>query len=104
MANPWGEPGQETAQKSRAKTKKPTMYKVYLLNDDYTTMEFVVHILEDIFAKPAAEAVQIMLHVHKNGKGLAGVFTRDIAETKCLQVRDQARKAGYPLACVMEKE
>jgi len=84
--------------------KAPSLYKVFLLNDDYTTMDFVVHILEKVFHKPHVEATQIMLHVHKNGKGLAGVYTREIAETKIVTVDELSRKNGYPLKCAMEKE
>jgi len=84
--------------------KAPSLYKVFLLNDDYTTMDFVVHILEKVFHKPHVEATQIMLHVHKNGKGLAGVYTREIAETKIGTVDELSRKNGFPLRCAMEKE
>ena len=70
----------------RQDTKAPSLYKVFLLNDDYTTMDFVVHILEKVFHKPHVEATQIMLHVHKNGKGLAGIYTREIAETKISKI------------------
>lgn len=86
------------------KTKKPDLYKVILLNDDYTTMDFVVKILESIFNKSPVEAVQIMLHVHKNGSGIAGVYTKDIAETKINIVHDLARKNQFPLRCIMVKE
>lgn len=89
---------------TRAKTTRPDLYKVLLLNDDYTTMEFVVHILETIFKKPPVEAIQIMLHVHKSGSGLAGIYTKDIAETKISIVHELARKNQFPLKCVMEKE
>ena len=85
-------------------TKEPLPYKVILLNDDYTTMEFVVHVLETVFNKTMAEATQIMLNVHKRGSGLCGVFTREIAETKVIAVRDLAIKNGFPLKCIMEKE
>ncbi|MBF0503002.1 MAG: ATP-dependent Clp protease adapter ClpS [Candidatus Riflebacteria bacterium] len=104
MTQPAFTPIEETIQKTRQKSKKPPMFKVFLLNDDYTTMEFVVMILEEIFDLPAAEAVRIMLHVHKNGRGLAGVYTRDIAETKVKRTHDVARKQGYPLTCTIEKE
>lgn len=86
------------------RTKKPDLYKVILLNDDYTTMDFVVKILESIFNKSSVEAVQIMLHVHKNGSGVAGIYTKDIAETKIKIVHDLARKNQYPLRCIMVKE
>lgn len=100
--NPEQEEG--LAVKSRPKTKKPSLYKVFLLNDDYTTMEFVVHILEKVFRKSRVEATEIMLQVHKNGKGLAGIYTKDIAETKVANVQELAREKQYPLRCLMEKE
>ncbi len=90
--------------RTRQKQKSPSLFKVFLLNDDYTTMDFVVHILENVFQKPPAEATQIMLHVHKKGVGLAGVYTRDIAETKVAIVHELARKNEFPLKCTMEKE
>jgi len=89
---------------SRQETKKPSLYKVFLLNDDYTTMDFVVHILEMVFQKPPAEAKQIMLHVHRNGIGLCGVYTRDIAETKVVTVHEIARENEFPLKAIMEQE
>lgn len=88
----------------KLKLFKPPLYKVYILNDDYTTMDFVVHILEKIFNKNKVEATQIMLYVHNNGKGLAGIYPKDIAETKVSQVHHLARKAGFPLRCAIEKE
>jgi ATP-dependent Clp protease adaptor protein ClpS len=91
-------------EKSRQKTKKPHMYKVFLLNDDYTTMEFVIEILEKIFRKKKMDATQVMLHVHRNGKGLAGVYTKDIAQTKISTVHKLAQDNGFPLKCDMEKE
>lgn len=90
--------------KARPKTKKPSMYKVLLLNDDYTPMEFVVHILERFFNKNRQEATDIMLHVHKRGVGLCGIFTYEVAETKVAQVMDFARVNEQPLQCTMEKE
>ena len=78
------------------------MYKVLLLNDHYTTMEFVVMVLEQVFHKTADEAMQIMLAVHQAGKGVAGLYPKEIAETKVALVRHMARKDGYPLQCVME--
>ena len=90
--------------KSKPKTKKPSMYKVLLLNDDYTPMEFVVHVLERFFAKSREEATQIMLHVHRRGVGVCGVFTYEVAETKVTQVIYFARRHQYPLQCTMEKE
>ena len=90
--------------KSRPKTKKPSLYKVLILNDDYTPMEFVVHVLERFFAKPREEAVQIMLHVHRHGVGICGVYTFEVAETKVAQVIELARRHQHPLQCTMEKE
>jgi ATP-dependent Clp protease adaptor protein ClpS len=90
--------------KTRPKTKKPSLYKVLLLNDDYTPMEFVVHILERFFNKGRDEAVQIMLHVHRHGVGICGVFTYEVAETKVAQVIEFARRHQHPLQCTMEKE
>jgi ATP-dependent Clp protease adaptor protein ClpS len=90
--------------KTAPKTKKPSMYKVLLLNDDYTPMEFVVHVLERFFAKGREEATRIMLHVHQKGVGICGVYTFEVAETKVTQVMDFARKHQHPLQCTMEKE
>ena len=89
---------------ARPKTKKPSMYKVLLLNDDYTPMEFVVHVVEKFFAKNRAEATDIMMNVHRRGVGICGVFTFEIAETKVAQVMDFARANEQPLQCTMEKE
>ena len=86
------------------KTKKPSLYKVLLLNDDYTPMEFVVVVLERFFNKGRDEATRIMLHVHQKGVGICGVYTFEIAETKVTQVMDFARKHQHPLQCTMEKE
>ena len=97
-------PGTGAVIKTRAKTKKPSLYKVLLLNDDYTPMEFVVLILEHIFNKSREEAVQIMLHVHRHGVGVCGVFTFEVAETKVAQVIEFARRHEHPLQCTMEKE
>ena len=90
--------------KTRPKTKKPSLYKVLLLNDDYTPMEFVVHILQKYFGKHREEAERIMLHVHQKGVGICGVFTFEIAETKVTQVMDFSRANNHPLQCTMEKE
>lgn len=90
--------------KARPKTRKPSMYKVLLLNDDFTPMEFVVHVLERFFSKTREEATEIMLHVHRRGVGLCGVFTYEVAETKVTQVMDFARANEEPLQCTMEKE
>ena len=89
---------------TKVKTKKPSMYKVLLLNDDYTPMEFVVHVLERFFRKNQEEATQIMLHVHRRGVGICGVYTFDVAETKVVQVVDFSRKHHHPLQCTMEKD
>ncbi|NCO03659.1 MAG: ATP-dependent Clp protease adapter ClpS [Alphaproteobacteria bacterium] len=90
--------------KPKPKTKKPSMYKVVLLNDDYTPMEFVVHVLERFFGKNKQEATDIMLHVHRRGVGVCGIFTYEVAETKVAQVMDFARSQEQPLQCTMEKE
>jgi ATP-dependent Clp protease adaptor protein ClpS len=90
--------------KTRPKTKRPSLYKVLLLNDDYTPMEFVIHVLERFFNKSADEATKIMLHVHQKGVGVCGVFTYEVAETKVAQVMDLARQNQHPLQCRMEKE
>ena len=90
--------------KTRPKTKKPSLYKVVLLNDDYTPMEFVVVVLERFFNKGREEATRIMLHVHRRGVGVCGVFTYEVAETKVTQVMDLARQNQHPLQCTIEKE
>lgn len=90
-------------QEAKPKLKRPPMYKVLLLNDDYTPMEFVVHVLENIFGMGHEQATRIMLHVHTRGVGVCGVFTRDIAETKVALVNQFARKNEHPLLCTMEK-
>ncbi|HTT99674.1 MAG TPA: ATP-dependent Clp protease adapter ClpS [Rhizomicrobium sp.] len=90
--------------KTRPKTKKPSLYKVLILNDDYTPMEFVVLILEKFFNKGRDQAVEIMLHVHRHGVGICGVFTFEVAETKVAQVIEFSRRHQHPLQCTMEKE
>ena len=92
------------AVKSRPKTKKPAMYKVLMLNDDYTPMEFVVHVLERFFSKTHEEATHIMLHVHRRGVGICGVYTYEVAETKVNQTMDLARQNQHPLQCTIEKD
>ena len=92
-----------TAVLTRTRTKKPSLYRVLLLNDDYTPMEFVVRVLQRFFNKTIEEATEIMLHVHLNGVGLCGVYTYEVAETKVTMVMDFARKHQHPLQCVMEK-
>ena len=88
---------------TKPKTKKPSMYNVLLLNDDYTPMEFVIIVLAKIFNKKQEEATQIMLHVHKKGVGVCGTFTYEVAESKCKSVMDMAKKNEHPLQCTMEK-
>ena len=88
---------------TKPKTKKPSMYNVILLNDDYTPMEFVVLVLEKFFNKKQEEATQIMLHVHKKGIGVCGTFTYEVAESKCRAVLDFAKKNEHPLQCSIEK-
>ena len=90
-------------QEAKPKLKRPPLYSVVLLNDDYTPMEFVVHLLEAFFAMSREKATQVMLHVHTRGKGVCGVFTREIAETKVAQVNDYARENQHPLLCIMEE-
>ena len=90
--------------RTRTQTKRPSMYRVLLLNDDYTPMEFVISILQSFFNKDPQEATQIMLQVHHNGVGECGVYTYEIAETKVSQVMDHARKNQHPLQCIMEKK
>jgi ATP-dependent Clp protease adaptor protein ClpS len=101
-----GEDGGRTGlvTKTRPKTKKPSLYKVLLLNDDYTPMEFVVLVLEKYFAKSREDAERVMLHVHQKGVGICGVYTFEIAETKVTQVMDFSRANNHPLQCTMEKE
>jgi ATP-dependent Clp protease adaptor protein ClpS len=90
--------------RTKPKTKKPSMYKVLMLNDDFTPMEFVVHVLERFFSKGREEATRIMLHVHRRGVGVCGVFPYEIAETKVTQVMDFARQHQHPLRCTLEKD
>lgn len=99
-----GGPGTSVITKTRTQTKRPSLYRVLLLNDDYTPMEFVVHILQKFFNKNADDATRIMLHVHQHGVGECGVYTYEVAETKVTQVMDFARKHQHPLQCVMEKK
>jgi ATP-dependent Clp protease adaptor protein ClpS len=94
----------ERRTKTQSKTKRPPMFKVILLNDDYTPMEFVVHVLERFFQKDREAATRIMLHVHNHGVGECGVYTFEVAETKVSQVMDFARQNQHPLQCVMEKK
>ncbi len=94
---------EEVLTKDRHETREPSMYKVLLHNDDYTSMEFVVMILEKIFHKSTAEATRIMLNVHNRGTGVAGVYTRELGETKIVVVHDIARQNDFPLKCSLEK-
>ena len=96
--------GGEILERTKHETKRPELYKVLLLNDDYTTMDFVVEVLESIFNKAPAEAYRIMMAVHTQGKGLCGVYPFDIAETKVQTVVDRAREQGFPLKATMEPE
>jgi ATP-dependent Clp protease adaptor protein ClpS len=93
-----------TITKPKTKTKRPSLYRVLLLNDDYTPMEFVVLVLQDIFNKTREEAMRIMLHVHNQGVGECGIYPFEVAETKVTRVMDTARKNQHPLQCVMEKQ
>ena len=90
--------------RTKPETKRPNMYRVLLLNDDYTPMEFVTHILQKYFQKALDEATRIMLHVHQHGVGECGIYTFEVAETKVTQVMDFARKHQQPLQCIMEKK
>lgn len=92
------------AVKTRPKTARPPMYKVLLLNDDYTPMEFVIHVLERIFGLSETQSVEIMLTVHKKGLAVVGVFSHEVAETRVAQVMDLAQRSQHPLQCTMEKE
>jgi ATP-dependent Clp protease adaptor protein ClpS len=99
-----GVPGTAVITKTQPKTKRPNLYRVLLLNDDYTPMEFVVHVLERFFKKDPATALQIMMDVHQHGMGECGIYTYEVAETKVMQVMDFSRKHQHPLQCVMEKK
>lgn len=99
-----GMPGTAVITRTKPQVKRPSLYRVLLLNDDYTPMEFVVHVLEQFFNKNREEATHVMLHVHQHGVGECGVFTYEVAETKVTQVMDFARKHQHPLQCVMEKK
>ena len=96
--------GGEVLERTKTDVAQPPMWRVVLLNDDYTPMEFVVHVLERFFQKGRDEATRIMLHVHQHGVGECGTFTYEVAETKVTQVMDFARKHQHPLQCVMEKK
>jgi len=96
--------GGEVLEKTRQQTREPELYKVVLHNDDYTTMEFVVQVLETVFLKNPAEAFRIMMQVHTQGQGLCGAYPFDIAETKVTTVHELARERGFPLRATMERE
>lgn len=93
-----------TVTRTRPKTKRPSLYRVLLLNDDYTPMEFVVLVLQEVFNKSREDAMRIMLHVHNQGVGECGIYPFEVAETKVTRVMDTARKNQHPLQCVMEKQ
>ena len=95
--------GGEVKEKPKAKTRRPQLFHVVLINDDYTTMEFVVHTLEDIFDKGPAEAYRIMMEVHTRGRGVCGAYTLEVAETKVAAVHDSARAEGFPLRAGIEE-
>jgi len=99
-----GGPSTSVITKVKPKTKRPNLYRVLILNDDYTPMEFVVHVLERFFNKNREDATRIMLHVHHNGVGICGIFTYEVAETKVAQVIEFSRQNQHPLQCTMEKE
>src|SRR6188474_1869965 len=102
MSDQSQQPGGQILERTTPRTREPVRYKVVLLNDDYTTMEFVMEVLRSVFDKSPAEAYQIMMHVHTNGKGIAGVYPWEVADTKAAAVVDLARGAGYPLQAVLE--
>ena len=96
-------PGEKLKERVETQKKEPKLYNVILLNDDYTTMEFVMLVLESIFDKSSSEAYRIMMHVHTNGRGLAGVYTWEVAETKAGEVVSTAREYGFPLQAIAEE-
>ena len=102
---PKGKPaaGGEVLEKPQPRTKPPQLFQVILHNDDYTTMEFVIHVLESVFAKATPEAYRIMMHVHLRGRGLCGAYPYEIAETKVATVHDLARENGFPLRATLEE-
>ena len=101
---PGGRDDADLAIRTKPKTQRPPLYKVLLLNDDFTPMEFVVHVLERLFTMTHAQAIEIMLTVHRKGVAVVGVFSHEIAETKVAQVMELARRQQHPLQCTMEKE
>lgn len=103
MARPGKQEGTEVVERTKATTRRPQLYHVVLLNDDYTTMEFVVHVLESLFAKSPAESHRIMMEVHTKGRGVCGAYTFEVAETKVATVHDMARAEGFPLRAGIEE-
>ena len=103
MIGPGEQPDLEPEISEERELKEPPQYRVILHNDDYTTMEFVVYVLQTVFHKEETEAVQIMLMVHRNGSGVCGVYTAEVAETKVSLVHDMAKQHGYPLKCSMQE-
>jgi len=103
MARPDREGGSDVVEKPKSKTKRPELFKVVLYNDDYTTMEFVVHVLESIFDKGPAEAYRVMMEVHIGGRGLCGAYPWEVAETKVASVHELARSEGFPLRAGIEE-
>ena len=103
MARGKPEAGGEVLEKPQPKTRPPQLFQVILHNDDYTTMEFVIHVLENVFAKPTPEAYRIMMHVHLRGRGLCGAYPYEIAETKVGMVHELAREQGFPLRATVEE-
>jgi len=103
MALPGKQGGTEAVHKPKATTKRPELFHVVLLNDDYTTMEFVVHVLESVFSKGPAKAYRIMMEVHTRGRGICGAYTYEVAETKVATVHDLARAEGFPLQAGIEE-
>src|SRR6266705_147691 len=104
MSDRGDQPGDAVKERVKVQKQEPTRYKVVLLNDDYTTMEFVIHVLEAVFQKGPAEAYRVMMQVHVNGRGIAGVYPWEVAETKVDTVTSMARDAGYPLRAALEDE
>jgi ATP-dependent Clp protease adaptor protein ClpS len=96
--------GEQVLEKTQPKTRKPPLYRVLLHNDDYTTMQFVVEVLESVFHKSPAEAHRIMMHVHTRGHGVCGLYTHEVAETKVAAVHDRAKEQGFPLRASLEEE
>jgi ATP-dependent Clp protease adaptor protein ClpS len=103
MGNTADQAGEAVKERVKVEKREPTLYKVVLLNDDYTTMEFVVNVLETVFQKSAAEAYRIMMQVHQNGRGIAGVYPWEVAETKVETLTSMARHAEYPLRAAIEE-